>query len=61
MPAIRVHAARLHGFRKFQRCKSGAMHLEAAGIAFIDDDSTGGIGVTLRAGVKLPPVDTKKW
>jgi hypothetical protein len=37
------------------------MHLEAAGIAFIDDNATGGIGVTLRTGVRLPPVDTKTW
>jgi transcriptional regulator with XRE-family HTH domain len=34
--------------------------LEAAGVQFIDEDGTGGVGVRLRAGVKLPTVKKKR-
>jgi len=34
--------------------------LEAAGIQFIDEDATGGVGVRLRAGVKLPAAKKKR-
>jgi hypothetical protein len=34
--------------------------LEAAGCQFIDEDAAGGVGVRLRAGVKLPTVKKKR-
>jgi transcriptional regulator with XRE-family HTH domain len=34
--------------------------LEAAGIQFIDEDATGGIGVRLRAGARLPTAKKKR-
>jgi hypothetical protein len=34
--------------------------LEAAGVRFIDEDANGGVGVRLRAGMKVPTAVKKK-